>query len=112
LFGRNSVYNGWNRFVRHSKQMAKTAVKLIVAAMLALLAMQAPMPPVRVVAAFEIIWLAQTEVRQRAPRNIQRAARTTRNRHEPAAYASFAGTEPDVVLVYQLPPPPRFSFAS
>jgi hypothetical protein len=93
------------------KLMARTALRLVFAATLALLATQASVPSLRVVAAFEIVWLAQSEVRQRAPRNIQRAARTTPNRPEPAAYASFAGTEPDVVLVYQLPPP-HFCFAS
>jgi len=91
--------------------MARTAVRLVFAAMLALLATQAPMPSVRVVAAFEIVWLAQSEVRQRAPRKIQRTARTTPDRREPQTYVSLVAAEPDVVLIYQLPPPIS-SFAS
>jgi hypothetical protein len=95
--------------------MARTAVRLVFAAMLALLATQAPMPSVRVVAAFEILWLAQSpaqsNVRQRAPRKIQRSARTTRDRREPQTYVSLVAAEPDVVLIYQLPPPVS-SFAS
>jgi hypothetical protein len=91
--------------------MARTAVRLVFAAMLALLATQAPMPSVRVVAAFEVVWLAQSEVRQRAPRKIQRAARTTPDRTEPQAYVSLVASERDVILIYQLPPPVS-SFAS
>jgi hypothetical protein len=91
--------------------MARTAVRLVFAAMLALLATQASMPSVRVVAAFEIVWLAQSEVRQRAPRKIQRTARTTPDRRKPLAYVSLVASEPDVVLIYQLPPPVS-SFAS
>lgn len=95
--------------------MARSAVRLVFAAMLALLATQAPVPSVRVVAAFEIVWLAQSlaqsDVRQRAPRSIRRTARTTRERRQPQAYVSLVDSEPDVVLVYQLPPPVP-SFAS
>jgi hypothetical protein len=85
--------------------MAKSAVRLVFAAMLALLVTQAPTPSVRVVAAFEIVWLAQSEVRQRAPRKIPRPARTSPDRREPQAYVSLEASAPDVVLIYQLPPP-------
>ena len=86
-------------------------MKLVFAAMLALLATQASMPSVRVVAAFEVVWLVQSEVRQRAPRKIQRTARTAPVRREPQAYVSLVASGPDLVLIYRLPPPVS-SFAS
>ena len=88
----------------------RTAVRLVFAATLALFATRS-MPSVRGVTAFEIVWLAQSQVRQRVPRNIQRTALITPNRTKPQAYASLVASEPDVVLIYQLPPP-LSSFAS
>jgi hypothetical protein len=80
-------------------------MRLVFAAMLALLATQASTPSVRVIAAFEVLWIAQSEVRQRTPRTPRRTARPAPNRQERTEYVSFAASEPDVVLVYQLPPP-------
>lgn len=95
--------------------MARSAVRLVFAAMLALLATQAPVPSVRVVAAFEIVWLAQSlaqsDVRQRAPRSIRRTARTAPDRPQAQPYTSFLASGPDIVVAYQLPPPVP-SFAS
>jgi hypothetical protein len=86
-------------------------MKLVFAAMLALLATQASLPSVRVVAAFEIVWRAQNEVRQRAPRKIHRAIRIAPDHRDPHSYISRAASAPEVVRAYQLPPPSS-SFAS
>jgi hypothetical protein len=115
----NSVYNGWRGIVRHSKLMAKTAMKLVFAAMLALLATQAAAPTVRAAAVLEIVWLAQCpaqnpaqrKAQQQAPRKIQRTARDTPGRRQSQTYVSLVASGPDVVLMYQLPPPTS-SFAS
>jgi hypothetical protein len=77
--------------------------------MLALLATHAPASSVGIVAAIEVIWLVQNEIRQHSPRRISPAARPVVT--NPSACISFIGSAPDLVLTYQLPPP-ELSFAS
>jgi len=81
--------------------------------MLALLATQAAVPSVRVVAAFEVAWLTRTGEQQQAPRTLRKPRRIQRTAPlpQPPAYLSPASPEPDRVLLYQLPPPDS-SFAS
>jgi hypothetical protein len=88
--------------------MARAAVRLVFAAMLALLSMQAAVPSVRIAAAVETVWV---RAEQQAPRVVRRLRKVVRVRPSAPAYQSFVASQPDIVLSFQLPPP-AFLFAS
>jgi len=91
--------------------MARAAVRLVFAAMLALLSTQAAVPSfssARVGAAVETVWRmrgVQAEAEQRAPQAIRRVGVVVRVRQSAPAYRSLVAPEPDTVLFFQLPPP-------
>ncbi len=88
--------------------MARAAVRLVFAAVLALLSTQAGVPSVRVVTALEMVWQCQTESQQsvkqfrREPASIESEARSV---SASPLCISFVKPEPDLVLSFQLPPP-------
>jgi hypothetical protein len=97
------------RFVRHSTHMARAAVRLVFAAMLALLTTQLATPSVRLVAAFESVWhteIDQAEAEQR-PQTVTRVCTPDCDRQTTPAYSSFVKPDPDAVLFFQLPPPAK-----
>ena len=86
--------------------MARTAVRLVFAAVLALLTTQVAMPSVRVVAAFELAWRAETHQTEAEvePENI-RVRASARVQPPALTYVPFLQSEPDSILRFQLPPP-------
>jgi hypothetical protein len=82
--------------------MARTAIRLVVAAMLALLSSQAAVPSFSAVAAFEVV--CRTQAEQKTPR-VRPVGPALRNRPAQPEYVSFVGCETDRILLYQLPPP-------
>jgi hypothetical protein len=83
-------------------------VRLLFAAMLALLSMQTAMPLVDFTAACEGTCrnvADQNQAEQKRPRGARRDRPDTRPRRESSIYISLLLSEPDIALLFQLPPP-------
>jgi hypothetical protein len=95
--------------------MARTSVRLLYAALLALLSAQTAIRPVPVTTEYQAnspSVAARNQSQQKMPRDPHRdriAARITHPASTP--YVSFSQAEPETILHYQLPPP-VFSIAS
>jgi len=83
--------------------MARAAVKLVFAALLALLATQSAMPSARFSASIEVVASIAAEQQSPAESAPPRARRTVLS--AAPSYASPAVPEPDTTQQFQLPPP-------
>ena len=83
--------------------MARTAIRLVFVAMLALLAAQAAVPSLRVAAVFE--QTERAEARQQTPVVSPKVIETASVRPTGLPYVSLAKPAPDAILFFQLPPP-------
>ena len=84
--------------------MARAAVKYAFAALLALLSTQGVLPSARVVAAAQILWIA--EAREQVPETVRPAPPQIEVRQAPLlSYRSRIKPEPDAPVLFQRPPP-------
>jgi hypothetical protein len=79
--------------------------------MLALLATQGPTVPVRGAAQYESVCRADSAQNQQTPFDLRRVPAVVHDRQQASPYDFLLLTEPDTVLLFQLPPP-AFSLAS
>jgi hypothetical protein len=85
--------------------MARTTVRLFVAAMLALLTAMIPADAVAELGGACQNSSVQSQTKQTMPCDPRRNGPDARPRREASAYISFLLAEPDIAVMFQLPPP-------